>query len=170
MSKAALELARRFHDVYERLAPSHGYTTREDTRQFDPSSPNGQLMVATCEELIAKGFVLTPARTTAVQLEAHPDGRRSRLDTPDRLEGWQFLGQVDDEGKPVMAPHWVVERFRHDPKSQTSSFHTTRSLLTKELNYGDWVVKDSDGIHRHHPSIFVLPAATISRWYRVIGL
>ena len=45
------ELARRFHDTYERLAPEYGYTTREDTKEFDPDSPNGKLMIAVCATL-----------------------------------------------------------------------------------------------------------------------
>ena len=43
-------LAREFHDIYERLAPKFGYMTREDTRNFDPNSPNGKLMIATFKE------------------------------------------------------------------------------------------------------------------------
>jgi hypothetical protein len=48
---AALELAREFHDAYERLAPSFGYETRPDTKEFDPDSPNGKLMIAVCSEI-----------------------------------------------------------------------------------------------------------------------
>jgi hypothetical protein len=44
----ALSLAILFHFHYERLAPQYGYETREGTRKFDPNSPNGKLMVATC--------------------------------------------------------------------------------------------------------------------------
>ena len=47
----ALELATRFHEAYERLAPSFGYETRPETREFDPSSKNGRLMVAVCAEI-----------------------------------------------------------------------------------------------------------------------
>lgn len=47
------ELARKFHDAYERLAPSFGYETRKDTRAFDPESPNGKLMIAVCAEIVA---------------------------------------------------------------------------------------------------------------------
>jgi hypothetical protein len=50
---AALAMALRFHDAYERLAPSCGYETRADTRVFDPTSPNGRLMIAVCAEIIA---------------------------------------------------------------------------------------------------------------------
>ena len=41
------------HEAYERLAPSFGYTTREDTRKFDPTSANGQLMMAACAHVRA---------------------------------------------------------------------------------------------------------------------
>lgn len=47
----ALALARRFHEAYERLAPSFGYETRTETRVFDPESKNGRLMVAVCAEI-----------------------------------------------------------------------------------------------------------------------
>jgi hypothetical protein len=45
--------ARKFHEAYERLAPSFGYETRAETKQFDPTSPNGRLMIAVCSELAA---------------------------------------------------------------------------------------------------------------------
>lgn len=48
----ALELAQRFHELYEQLAPQYGYETREDTRQFDARSPNGQLMKAVCRRML----------------------------------------------------------------------------------------------------------------------
>lgn len=46
------ELAEKFHNLYERLAPSYGYETRLDTRVFDPESKNGQLMIAVCSSII----------------------------------------------------------------------------------------------------------------------
>lgn len=50
---SALELAKRFHECYERLAPQHGYATRASTREFNPESTNGRTMVAVCAELLA---------------------------------------------------------------------------------------------------------------------
>jgi len=47
------ELAKKFHEVYERLAPNFGYETRLDTRQFDPASPNGRLMISAIQEVMA---------------------------------------------------------------------------------------------------------------------
>lgn len=48
------QIARQFHDTYERLASQFGYETREDTRVFDPQSQNGRLMIAVCGEVIGK--------------------------------------------------------------------------------------------------------------------
>jgi hypothetical protein len=56
---SALALAEQFHDTYERLAPTFGYETRPETREFNPESPNGRLMVAVCKEIIEQNNVLT---------------------------------------------------------------------------------------------------------------
>lgn len=45
------QIAESFHKAYERLAPSFGYETRDDTKTFDPDSPNGKLMIAVCQEI-----------------------------------------------------------------------------------------------------------------------
>lgn len=55
----ATALAIKFHEVYERLAPDFGYATREETRQFDTTTPNGRLMIAVCKELLS-GDVIKP--------------------------------------------------------------------------------------------------------------
>jgi hypothetical protein len=46
----AEDLARKFHDNYERLAPSHSYTTRKDSAKPWEEVPenNRKLMIATC--------------------------------------------------------------------------------------------------------------------------
>ena len=36
----AKELAILFHETYEKLAPQFGYSTRIETRSFDPDTPN----------------------------------------------------------------------------------------------------------------------------------
>ena len=48
-----VEIAKAFHESYERLAQSFGYMTKEETRQFDETSPNGKLMIAVAAELQA---------------------------------------------------------------------------------------------------------------------
>lgn len=47
------ELAASFHEIYERLAPSFCYETRKETKDFDAATPNGQLMIYTCREILA---------------------------------------------------------------------------------------------------------------------
>lgn len=44
----AYKLARKFHILYEQNAPIFGYETRTETKEFDPSSPNGRLMAYVC--------------------------------------------------------------------------------------------------------------------------
>lgn len=58
-----LDLAVLFHETYERLAPNFGYETRPETRQFNPESPNGRLMVAVCTEILENVFVATLEET-----------------------------------------------------------------------------------------------------------
>jgi len=52
-SRCAIEAAVKFHEIYERLAPKCGYTTREETRIFDPLSPNGRLTIQTVTEFLS---------------------------------------------------------------------------------------------------------------------
>lgn len=53
---ALIEEAKRLHDIYEELAPNFGYVTRLGTREFDPESPNGQLMIATVEKFLERSI------------------------------------------------------------------------------------------------------------------
>ena len=73
----ALSLAKLFHEIYERRAPEFGYETRKETKEFDPTAPNGQLMVAVCGEIIkhmeAGDFwsnVVYPEGSTPEQIQA----------------------------------------------------------------------------------------------------
>jgi hypothetical protein len=61
MQLTAELLARTFHESYERLAPSFGYDTRDDSRQPWEQVPeqNRKLMVATAEAVITKLGLVT---------------------------------------------------------------------------------------------------------------
>ena len=72
------KLARRFHEVYERLAPSYGYETRSETREFDPESPNGELMIRVCGEVCGEA---------AAEIERLRESCRSLYDENKRLLG-----------------------------------------------------------------------------------
>jgi hypothetical protein len=52
----AEELARFFHETYERLAPEYDYETREDSRTAweDVPESNKRLMIATAAEVLKK--------------------------------------------------------------------------------------------------------------------
>jgi len=77
------ELARRFHDHYERLAPIFGYETREATRIFDPESRNGRLMIAVADEII-------------VDLEAELTRLRSLAEAAEKLSADDARGIAED--------------------------------------------------------------------------
>ena len=74
----AEDLAVRFHETYERLAPSFGYETRKETRAFDPTTPNGRLMIAVCAELIP----LFPTESGS---------------------GWRPISEAPTDGTPIWA-------------------------------------------------------------------
>lgn len=66
-SAEAESLARQFHEAYERLAPQFGYETRTETRQFDPESPNGRLMIAVCAALRERRLAAANRRLDAIR-------------------------------------------------------------------------------------------------------
>lgn len=53
MNKEILEITKKFHDTYEKLASEYAYKTREDTKVFDINSNNGELMYATVNEIVS---------------------------------------------------------------------------------------------------------------------
>lgn len=95
-------LAVKFHETYERLAPDFGYETRDETKEFDPESANGKLMIAVCGELrkevvdpavIAGSLKLLKAHRNALY-DSMPTG--VDLDAMDLLNIVQLhLGKVD---------------------------------------------------------------------------
>lgn len=57
MTIEAEKLAQRFHETYERLAPSFGYETRKESAKPWSEVPekNKKLMIAVCAELLGLG-------------------------------------------------------------------------------------------------------------------
>lgn len=58
----AEQIAEAFHDTYERLAPDHGYETREASRKPWSEVPenNRELMTAVVSELLENGIINAP--------------------------------------------------------------------------------------------------------------
>jgi regulator of replication initiation timing len=71
---SALELAVLFHVIYERKSAEFNYVTRQDTRIFDPESPNGKLMLAVCDEILQEDVFVELA-----QLRNENDNHVSRI-------------------------------------------------------------------------------------------
>lgn len=84
------ELAMLFHEAYERLAPSFGYETRDDTKSLDLNSPNGKLMVAVCTEIA--GHFSHPAPASDELLEEERELDASDYDAIDR--SLKYVGTV----------------------------------------------------------------------------
>lgn len=53
MNKEILEITKKFHYTYEKLASEYTYETRKDTKVFDINSNNGKLMYATVNEIVS---------------------------------------------------------------------------------------------------------------------
>jgi hypothetical protein len=60
-------LARFFHDTYEILAPRFGYETRPETREFDPKSKNGRLMITVCSAVLIRFKIALDAEREQVK-------------------------------------------------------------------------------------------------------
>lgn len=82
-------LASQFHDRYEEIAPLYGYKTREDTKTFDPESPNGQLMQAVCLQVV--GPIIARLQAIATMPEYDQDDAHRLRDMARR-----FLSQNDE--------------------------------------------------------------------------
>lgn len=70
--RTATAIAREFHATYERLAPGHGYKTREESAVpwEDVPKSNRDLMVETVHDLLARGIILPGPNPHVSILEA----------------------------------------------------------------------------------------------------
>jgi hypothetical protein len=59
----AEQVAQQFHETYERLAPDHGYRTREASAKpwADVPEQNKGLMIAVVADLIERGIITAHA-------------------------------------------------------------------------------------------------------------
>ncbi|MCB8988100.1 MAG: hypothetical protein H6661_10175 [Ardenticatenaceae bacterium] len=115
----AERLARIFHQTYERLAPQFGYETRQETREFDPESPNGRLMTAVCGEILAQ---LVPAAKHHALAEAVGQ----QADTLDNLLAATLL---------PMPPAFHLAQVRDGVNDVSAQL---KALSTGALGYRPW--------------------------------
>lgn len=91
-------LARLFHDRYERLAPQFGYTTRPETRNFDPNSPNGRLMIEVCQPF---------DEILQADITSFPNMEAKVIEVCNRISG--LRGEAHCHPDPVMLLEWIAE-------------------------------------------------------------
>jgi len=86
---AAEQLAKLFHEMYERLAPQFGYKTRDDSAAGWEKVPeiNRTVMLATCEEVLRK-LDQDPGEKLAMLVSKQ--GERIRVDFQQRLRWFAF--------------------------------------------------------------------------------
>ena len=124
----ALKLAELFHMIYERRAPEFGYETRKETKNFDPTTPNGQLMVAVCGEIIkymeAGDFwsnLVYPEGAKPQEIEAELTDYHDILGEVDKVYDYVTCGRIS---KPNASARVVIGEFeelweRKDDKEDT---------------------------------------------------
>ena len=137
MSELREEIARKFHDTYERLAPSFGYETRADTKAFDPESPNGRLMMAVCAEV--RDYILSLALPALgvegwrPEVRAFADLMEAKLRENDHKAGWK--GEDASDLFPRIA-------------EEADELWRAMVRHSKRLSWGDAWVMETDTVER----------------------
>ena len=114
MSTSAEDIARAFHETYERLAPEHGYETREASAKPWDEVPeqNRGLMVAVVGDLLAQGVISDATRVAEMRtiiaalaiygeeanIEALIEKARALNENPDKSDGHKVEVYRDEGG------------------------------------------------------------------------
>jgi hypothetical protein len=119
----AEQLAQLFHETYERLAPDHGYRTREESAKpwDDVPAGNRRLMIATCAEVL-------DALAAAGRLLPAEAEREEEWSMRYKLNGKETLGE---DGGHVFNSHSEAQRHieawtRHYPTLHYSDVRYVR--------------------------------------------
>jgi hypothetical protein len=100
-------LALHFHEAYERLAPQFGYEKRTETRKFDLTSANGQLMIAVAAELLVWIEERSP---TPTQQQPLTELRRMQIigdEFPIALVQPIIIAKVDSVARAIERAHGI---------------------------------------------------------------
>jgi hypothetical protein len=102
----AEQLAQRFHETYERLAPSFGYETREASAKpwADVPDQNKRLMIAVCGEILASTQFAENANCSAWDEAARIADRFVGKAKRDRIaRGWKMSRYQPHERDEIVA-------------------------------------------------------------------
>ena len=120
------DVARLFHDEYERLAPSFGYETREETKVFDAGSANGKLMIAVCRNMCAALTAVWHNRPAQEKATNYVSGRmdstgKFHATAQEKAEPVAFI-ITDAKGKKfTIYNQLLAEAMRHIAKEKGST-------------------------------------------------
>lgn len=113
------QLAQRFHDTYERLAPSFGYETRKESKVEWTNVPenNRQLMIAVATEVLKmmQGHELEELRQVLLQLSAlgeQKDSFRAYIEgsSEDTRKEFDTLRKHIEDA----TPGWELQKMHND--------------------------------------------------------
>lgn len=133
----ARDIARKFHNAYERLAPAFGYETRSDTKVFDPASDNGRLMIAVIGEVVISNLVeVESMKTELSSLRADRDDLQRCFDMhyAAEMRGIERWRAEKPEERKLRSPDtsnftvWLLDRLEFDEQIFAELKETNEAL------------------------------------------
>ena len=126
MNKEILEITKKFHDTYEKLASEYTYETREDTKVFDINSNNGKLMYATVNEIVSpilkENEQLKADYGTKVQVE------RDMLQQENKI----LKENAENNDKVVDKVNWENQLLKKENKQLKNNWNKLKDYIVKE--------------------------------------
>ena len=133
---SALELAVLFHVIYERKSAEFNYVTRQDTRIFDPESPNGKLMIAVCDEIMREDvFVeLAQLRNRITELEK---AKEEEIEVKSKLR--KVISKLEEEYRVLnniyIATFHSLDDCEDNLKSMVEQYCRTTSVTNSDATF-----------------------------------
>ena len=141
----AYRLARKFHDMYEEVAPKFGYKTRGDTKAFDPESPNGRTMAYVCWHIVQEEL---EAQEHASRETINDWEERLQIEVlEDYLRCAERLHRAKDQKKEMEKMREHYEKLKAFIKDLLlSQEHALKERIEKMFSetYGDWPVTSDE--------------------------
>lgn len=131
--KASEELARKFHETYERLAPDFGYKTRKASAKpwKDVPKDNKQLMIAVCKEILPPYSICKPEQ------HCKPDEIKSHLSAANnRFESGELTPREKETLQNLLIwKSMKIEKFRTTLADKEAECERLKELLGELYDY-----------------------------------
>ncbi len=131
--KEAIELAKRFHETYERLAPEYGYETCKESRKkwYDVPEKNRKLMIAVCEEILKKPPCVACGGLRQIPNPDNEDGAKEAIPCP-ACTGIQPDCSPDIATEVVDRDRIIADRDK-TITAQAAEMHGLREIVVKKV-------------------------------------